>query len=335
MHLRLRFIALLAVAACASDAPSALAPASPAADPQASSSSNLALNADTICFTTYVGAPDPRHDDVRITSTTGSEIPGLVATIEYGPGQPTGWLTTSLTQTTTPARLWLQGTTASMPAGEWWADVRVSAPTGGDARVIRVHINLALHAPNAVVTIARGSFTAADLSPGRGTVAANGSVCNFVADTSCTLKFPIGTELTLRATPDTLNNFLWWRTPACDFSNNPECVMTVQGDVTVGAYFYLDGYSIAVTMVGAGADGRVEGGVFPGVPGFAIECALNGGVQSGTCGAFQREGAKSVGLDALPGPGSVFVGWSGDCPGGLCEARPGADYSVTATFAKQ
>lgn len=317
--------------------------------PIVTATSNLALSADSICYRYREGEP-ARPDDVRITSATGSEIPGLVATIVYGPGQPTGWLTTSFDQTTTPARLWLNAPAVGGPVGNWWADVKVTAPTGGDARVIRVHYSLRANAGDARVNIQFGGFTAFDLSPGYGAVTGigfgcdnNGGYCDgsgFSCDQFggyCDGLVEVGTVLRLTATPGPDSRFLWWETPECHQSQLPTCVFTVTQDVTVTAFFYLEGYTVSVTVVGAGADGNVTGGFNTGNPGSYVDCSLTAGVQSGRCGTVQSYGARNVGLEAVAGPGSVFIGWSGDCNGSYCsvEPNPGGSRAVTATFAKQ
>ena len=334
---------VMLLAACTTDVPSA--PAVPLDEPPrvdpighgpvVAPASNLALSADTICMQARAGDGN-RKDDVRITSLTGSEISGLVATITYGPSQPTGWLTTSFDQTTTPARLWLHAETDAAPVGAWWADVEVTAPGGGGVRVIRVHFAVRANNGDAQFNIEIGGATILDLSPGYGTVGGSGWNCG-VSGGVCSGTVEIGAVFYLTATPDPNNRFLWWEAPGCFQSRDPTCVLTVTGDVTVKAFFYLEGYGISVTVVGPGADGLVEGGVFPGTPGFAIECQLVAGVQTGTCGAFQTYGDRSVGLDARAAPGSVFVGWSGDCSGTSCviEPAPGGGRAVTATFAKQ
>lgn len=119
---------------------------------------------------------------------------------------------------------------------------------------------------------------------------------------------------------------------------DPQYSVTLSGDLTIWVYFALHGYGISVTVVGAGADGLVEAPEGPDLPG-GISCQLVAGVQSGKCNAVQWYGARSTGLSAHAGEGSVFVGWTGcsSVNGNTCnlDALPGGSYSVTATFAKQ
>ena len=425
------FALLCLLASCGSDTPVTPGPVAQDPGPVVTvPGTNLGLSADSICMQALLGGIDPRDDDVRITSLTGSEISGLTATIAYGPGQPTGWLTTSFSQTTTPSRLWLHATTGTVPRGAWWADVTVTAPNGGTPRVIRMHFTVledtgilvtvelgasaghgrvtgygmdcnftvgsqcaqryadftaltltatpdpgnrfvrwgspacpepekptctltnpdgdvtvtvyfSVEGAQALVNLELGGFTILDLSPGTGTVTGSGFDCDFMTGSLCSQHLPIGTVLTLRATPDPNNRFLCWSTTPqnCpDFSMDPQYSVTLTGDLTITAYFYLLGYGISVTVVGAGADGLVEAPDGSDLPG-GISCQLVAGVQSGKCSALQWYGARSTGLSAYAPEGSVFVGWTGCSAVNVtaCELDPlpGGGYSVTATFAKQ
>ena len=92
------------------------APESLSVTAHVASGPGIGLNATKICFTPTFTGPDARPDDVRITSLDGSPIDGLTAAVIYDPGQPTGWLSTSFTAPSAPARLWLtsqKGVTAS------------------------------------------------------------------------------------------------------------------------------------------------------------------------------------------------------------------------------
>lgn len=339
MRSRLAVLALVCwLAACNDETPSTPQPVPVQPGPVVTiPGSNLGLSADSICMQALLGGANPHDDDVRITSLTGSDISGLTATITYGPGQPTGWLSTSFDKTTTEARLWLHVTTGSVPEGAWWADVSVSAPDGGAPRVIRMHFTV-LPAGMATITVGIGGFSQFDESPGDGLITGNGFHCDSLGGT-CTQQFPIGTVLTLLATPkEETTLFFFWQVPGCGFDNNP-CVVTVTGDSTLPAFFRRLHYTVGVTVVGDQANGIVTGYITPGGPGRDIECSLVNGVQTGTCGAEQWYGARALGLDAHAFDGSVFVGWSGDCTGSstscLLPGNPGGSYHVTATFAKQ
>ena len=90
--------------------------------------------------------------------------------------------------------------------------------------------------------------------------------------------------------------------------------------MTVTAYFALHGYFVGVTVEGAGADGVVDGLIVNG--GGDLNCQLVAGVQSGSCAAQQQFGDRQTALQAHAFPGSIFVGWSGDCTGMDCVLAP-------------
>lgn len=340
---------VILLSACGSDNPAD--PEAKPVDPGAvvpASNSNLGLSADTICMQSPLGGADPREDDVRITSLTGTEISGLTATITYGPGQPTGWLTTRFDKTTTPARLWFHATTGTVPEGAWWADVSVSAPGGGEARVIRMHFTVLPPATPATATVSLHLLRSLnDYDPGAGTITGSGFDCRLPDETGvCSQQLPVGSTFTLTVTPDA-GSFMpeagWQIQPGdsvkvpCLLPNTCEQVVTGAG-LIINAAIQLNGWNFTVAAQGAQANGNIE--VASSYNGPPINCVLTDGAQSGPCGGFQSFGTRSIVLVPHPAAGSVFVGWSGDCTvaGDQCTLpTPGPDghRSATATFAKQ
>jgi hypothetical protein len=87
-------------------------------------------------------------------------------------------------------------------------------------------------------------------------------------------------------------------------------------DHAVTATFQL-ARTLAVTLAGAGS------GTVTSTP-AGISCP-------GTCSVGFADGVE-VTLNAAPGAGSTFAGFSGDCTGGACVLQMAADRGVTATF---
>jgi hypothetical protein len=106
--------ALFAVASCGDD------PVSP--------SPAINLSSGTVSFNAQAGGTSPNAQTVTITNTGGGTLSGLTATTTYGTGQPQGWLTASLNQTTAPATLTLTPTLGTLAAGTYNATVTVAAP---------------------------------------------------------------------------------------------------------------------------------------------------------------------------------------------------------------
>jgi len=185
-----------------------------------------------------------------------------------------------------------------------------------------------------VTARADGYIGSYDLSPGNGRVSINTQDCGSLP--SCTIGVPVGTTVTVTATPEPNSGFVEWKTPTiCPDIKNPTCTFTASTSVSVTAYFALKGYTTGVTLVGPGADGTVTGFGNPFPPRI---CQLVAGVQSGSCMVEQWYGGRATTLQAMPGPGSVFVGWSGDCTGTSpsCSVAPlpGGTRRVTATFSR-
>lgn len=320
-------ILLAALAAAGCDAASA--PPEPSPSRSTPAAQDLATSADTICFQTWIGGAEAPQDGVRLTATGTDAVSGLVLRVTYSAGQPDGWLSATLTETATPAQLWLSALRGSLPAGAYGARVEVSAP-GIATRVIDVSYRVDDPGSMALVTTELGGFTTFDLSPGTGTIAGPATTCRG----RCTIAVPPGTSLTLEATPDPDNFFLYWQ-GSCANERTPSCSFAVTGNVTVQAYFALQGYGVGVAMRGEGANGTVISGSLVGQP---LLCTLENGVQGGICGGNQGYGARLTVLEAYPGAGSEFVGWNGDCEreGRQCtlQPNPGGSRGATATFRK-
>jgi hypothetical protein len=335
------------VAACAADpsTPEAsdTAPLTPATPPPAPPAGpvtpgaqgvlpTLQLSADTICLTTRVGAA-PRPDDVRITTSDGTVVPGLVASVTYEATAPAGWLTTRFDRDTTPTRLWLGADVGSLPIGRYVAQVSVSSSAVGAApRVITVVLTVNASALKALVLRDRSTYIG-DLAPGHGVVMGPGIDCR-LGTGDCIEYVPAGTTVTLTATPDPNSALFRW-TDACEGTpKTSPCTVTVDDSTVVGSWFSLRGMQLHLIVQGTGASGAVVTG---GPPGMFFDCWLIDGAERG-CSGGPIDGTRGVWLNAEPYFGSVFAGWSGDCTGTAIQcvlpANPGGTYDVTATFAR-
>ncbi len=87
----------------------------------------IGLGANTISFDAFQGGTDPAQQQVGVTNAGGGSLSDLATTIDYQSGQPTGWLTATLSGTSAPAQLVLRAATANTPAGNYTANVRVTS----------------------------------------------------------------------------------------------------------------------------------------------------------------------------------------------------------------
>ena len=153
--------------------------------------------------------------------------------------------------------------------------------------------------------------------PGRVTSAPAGISC----PTDCTESYPIGTSVTLTATPTGKASFTGW-SGACT-GTGPCTVALTEARAVVAAF--LDpanpqGVKHKLTIARAGAG---KGTVSSTAPKISCKKACNVQVLENT----------KVRLTAKAQKGSVFLGWKGACKGaGACEVVLSKNVKVTALF---
>jgi hypothetical protein len=165
--------------------------------------------------------------------------------------------------------------------------------------------------PTATLTVARsGSATGAVTSNSAG-----GAMIDCGA--TCNAAFPIGTVITLTATPDTGATFAGWG-GACS-GTTPTCSFTLDADVSVTASFDIAQHRITITPTGNGV-----GSVTANVGGIACP---------GTCEATVAYGTQ-VTLTPAPMAPSLFAGWNDvGCTGvGPCTFTVTQDEVIDAPF---
>ncbi|MEO7084007.1 MAG: hypothetical protein ABI442_16640 [Gemmatimonadaceae bacterium] len=88
----------------------------------------VVLDSTSVSLSGQVGS-SPSPATLRISNGGQTPFaPPSVDLISYDAGQPTGWLTTSITGTVAPFTLTIQPSTAALPAGTYHASVRISVP---------------------------------------------------------------------------------------------------------------------------------------------------------------------------------------------------------------
>jgi hypothetical protein len=83
----------------------------------------IALSATTVQFEAYFGSS---FTTIQVTNSGGGTLSGLTANVTYGAGEPTGWLSASLSSTTAPSVLTLSAV-PGVPDGTYHATVAVAA----------------------------------------------------------------------------------------------------------------------------------------------------------------------------------------------------------------
>jgi hypothetical protein len=135
--------------------------------------------------------------------------------------------------------------------------------------------------------------------------------------TDCSELYPIGTLVTLTATPSTGSTFTGWSGGGC--SGTGICTVTMSTATTVTATFTLNRYTLSVIKTGSGGGG--------------VDSSPVGIICGGTCTA-QFDYGTVVTLTATPATFSIFGGWSGGgCSGtGTCTVTLTADVTIGANF---
>jgi hypothetical protein len=187
-----------------------------------------------------------------------------------------------------------------------------------------------------------GSASACSTSPCAFTIAANSSVTatfnsiqrtltinkagtgngTFECDTgsgfgACAASYPDGTDITIKAVPDSHSTFAGWSGGGCSGTGN--CVINdISSNTTVTGTFTLAQRTLTINKAGTGNG--------------SFECDTGSGF--GACAASYPDGTD-VTIKAVPNAGSTFAGWSGGgCSGtGNCVINDiAANTTVTGTF---
>jgi uncharacterized membrane protein len=136
----------------------------------------IGLSATTVTFTATAGSGDPANQSVNVTNTGGGSVDGLTTTITYTSGQPSGWLSTSLSGTTAPATLTFQATTGSLAPGNYSATVSVASNTASNSPQT-VNVSFTLTTPPAI-GVSPSSVTFNAMAGGGNPASQNVSVTN-------------------------------------------------------------------------------------------------------------------------------------------------------------
>ncbi|HUF68343.1 MAG TPA: Ig-like domain-containing protein, partial [Longimicrobiales bacterium] len=111
----------------------------------------ITVDRSTVGFTGRVGEAAPQPAEVTVRANGGGGLADLSTSIEYADGQPTGWLSASLSSRTAPATLTLTPSMSSLDDGRYIATVTVTSPDAGNSRTITVTFDVQERQP--VITL--------------------------------------------------------------------------------------------------------------------------------------------------------------------------------------
>ena len=217
---------------------------------------------------------------------------------------------------------------ACLPApGSGTSPVSVSADVSGLTAKTSYQFRLAATNANGVATGGeKGEFkTLAPLLPltvtkagtGLGTVTSEAPNTGIDCGPFCTSQFEEGREVELEATAGAGSEFTGWSGADCSGTGVCKVKMTAAEAVTA-EFFPVGGAEFPLTVHTEGAGSGT------------VECDSGSG--PGPCAAGYPAGAV-IALTAVPGSGSEFFEWTGDCTGpGTCEVTMLAPREVGAVF---
>lgn len=110
----------------------------------------IGISATTASFTGATGGANPPAQTIDVTNAGNGALSGLSVTVAYASGEPTGWLSAKLSQTTAPATLTLTPNSAGLTSGAHAAAVTVSSKLA-DVASRTVSVTMTLVAPSIVI----------------------------------------------------------------------------------------------------------------------------------------------------------------------------------------
>lgn len=117
-------VLVLALGACGGETPTEPGESGPEGPPP-----SIGLSSPGAEFSAEEGGSLPDAQTIQVTNEGGGSLADLTATVEYGSGGPTGWLTAGLSGTRAPATLTLEPSLdPALPVDVHGAEVVVSAP---------------------------------------------------------------------------------------------------------------------------------------------------------------------------------------------------------------
>lgn len=123
----------------------------------------IGLSATSVSFAAPAGGANPPVQTVEVTNTGGATLTDLGGIVNYGEGQPTGWLSAALSSTTAPAILTLAATTGSLPAGTYNATITVRSSV---AEIAEKTIEVTFAVAGTIPSAAKLEEVARGLTPG-------------------------------------------------------------------------------------------------------------------------------------------------------------------------
>lgn len=289
----------------------------------------IGLSKTTVTVSAFAGGLDPGDIAVNISNTGTGTLTGLADTVTYGAGQPTGWLTTSLSSVAAPATLLIHAKPISLVPGTYDATIAITAPaTANSPQTIGVVfvVRPAILSPAIVLTPATLAFHSLEAGPDPApdsiavTNAGGGSLAGLTVAVGYAAGQPTGwltaslggaaapTSVSLQATTDTLSPGTYQATLSVSSPAAPNSPQTAAVTFVVDSAAAAAAIALAPTNLSFNA---TAGGGAPAAQAVSVANAgggtLDGLAVSVSYGAGQAMGWISAALDSTAAPAILTV----------------------------
>jgi Bacterial Ig-like domain (group 2) len=98
----------------------------------------ISLSRTDVTVSAPAGGFDPGNSEIQITNSGSGALDSLTRTVKFAQGQPTGWLTTTLSSTSAPSTLTLVPKVGTLAAGTYQATIDVAGKAANSPQSIAV-----------------------------------------------------------------------------------------------------------------------------------------------------------------------------------------------------
>lgn len=243
-------------------------------------SPRIALSASSASFSGTVGAANPQAQQIGVTNAGGGTLSGVAATVGYASGQPSNWLTATLSTTTAPATLTLAPVLGSLGAGTYSATVAITSTATGvtnSPQSILVNFTVASTASAPTIALSSSSLSFATTTGGASPAPQSVSITNSGSGTLSGLS----SSVTYQAGQPT-----GWLATSLGGATSPATltITLTTGALAAGSY----GAVVSVSSTTAGVTNSPQS--------ISVNLTVATGVATG---------ALSIGVTGVPTPGGV------------------------------
>lgn len=125
---------------------------------QVTSAPAIAAAPSSVQFSAVQGGASPGDRTVTVTNAGEGSLSGLGVTVRYASGQPTGWLTATLSGSSAPATLVLSASGSGLASGSYTASVDITSGSAANSP-LTVPVTFTVSAPAPAIGVSSASVT--------------------------------------------------------------------------------------------------------------------------------------------------------------------------------